>query len=102
MEEEDEIALQTEVEIFSQLDHPNVVKLYEIFDENDFLYLILELMSGGEVIYTRIFSNHMNSYSIELSKRSTTQKRKHLTLLDQLSMRSDTVTLWVSSIEISR
>lgn len=49
LEEDDEIALQTEVEILSQLDHPNVVKLYEIFDEKDFLYLVLELMTGGEV-----------------------------------------------------
>jgi calcium-dependent protein kinase len=32
------------------MDHPNVVKLYEIFDEDDFMYLVLELMSGGEVI----------------------------------------------------
>jgi serine/threonine protein kinase len=31
------------------MDHPNVVKLYEIFDEDDCMYLVLELMSGGEV-----------------------------------------------------
>ena len=49
MEEEDEISMQSEVEIFSQLDHPNVVTLYEIYDEKDYLYLVLELMSGGEV-----------------------------------------------------
>lgn len=49
MEEEDEIALQTEVDILSQLDHPNVVKLYEIFDEREVMYLVLELMTGGEV-----------------------------------------------------
>jgi calcium/calmodulin-dependent protein kinase I len=49
LEEEDEIALQTEVDILSQLDHPNVVKLYEIFDERDVMYLVLELMTGGEV-----------------------------------------------------
>jgi calcium/calmodulin-dependent protein kinase I len=49
LEEEDELALQTEVEILSQLDHPNVVKLYEIFDEPECMYLVLELMLGGEV-----------------------------------------------------
>ncbi len=49
LEEDEEMALQSEVDILSQLDHPNVVKLFEIFDEGDFLYLVLELMSGGEV-----------------------------------------------------
>ena len=43
------MALQSEVDILSQLDHPNVVKLFEIFDEGDFLYLVMELMIGGEV-----------------------------------------------------
>jgi len=43
------MALQSEVDILSQLDHPNVVKLYEIFDEGHVLYLVLELMTGGEV-----------------------------------------------------
>jgi calcium/calmodulin-dependent protein kinase I len=51
--EDDELALQTEVDILSQLDHPNVVKLYEIFDEKDVMYLVLELMTGGEVFVLR-------------------------------------------------
>lgn len=49
MEEDDEIALMTEVEILSQLDHPNAVKLYEVFDMQDQLFLVMELLSGGEL-----------------------------------------------------
>jgi calcium/calmodulin-dependent protein kinase I len=33
----------------SQLDHPNVVKIWEIFDEEDHIYLVLELLKGGEL-----------------------------------------------------
>ena len=49
LEEDEELMLQQEVDILSQLDHPNVVKLFEIFDEGACLYLVMELMSGGEV-----------------------------------------------------
>jgi calcium/calmodulin-dependent protein kinase I len=49
LDEDDEIALQTEVEILSQSDHPNVVRLYEIFDETDYMYLVMEIMTGGEL-----------------------------------------------------
>jgi calcium/calmodulin-dependent protein kinase I len=55
LEEDDELALQTEVDILSQLDHPNVVKLFEIFDEKDFMYLVLELMTGGEVTTAALY-----------------------------------------------
>jgi len=52
--------LQTEVDILSQLDHPNVLKIYEIFDEEDFIYLVLELLAGGE-LFDRIVQKE--SYS---------------------------------------
>ena len=32
-----------------EIDHPNVVKLIEIYDEGAVLYLVMELMSGGEL-----------------------------------------------------
>jgi serine/threonine protein kinase len=49
LEEDDEQALMQEVDILSQLDHPIVVKLFEIFDETNTLYLVMEIMTGGEV-----------------------------------------------------
>lgn len=49
LEEDDEIQLQAEIDILSQLDHPNVLKIIEIFDEEDCIYLVLELLGGGEL-----------------------------------------------------
>ena len=73
------MALQSEVDILGQLDHPNVVKLFEIFDEGDFLYLVMELMIGGEVL---AISLKMCSCLIESSRRSITQRRRLLMRLD--------------------
>eukprot|EP00055_Hartaetosiga_balthica_P013557 m.70195 g.70195 ORF g.70195 m.70195 type:complete len:579 (+) comp8301_c0_seq1:195-1931(+) len=38
-----------EVRILKKLDHPNIVKLYEVHDTPSKLYLIMEYASGGEV-----------------------------------------------------
>jgi serine/threonine protein kinase len=49
LNEEDQMALQNEIEILKQVDHPNIVKLYDIFEDDDNYYLVMELMTGGEV-----------------------------------------------------
>jgi serine/threonine protein kinase len=98
LEEDDEMALQSEVDILSQLDHPNVVKLFEIFDEGDFLYLVLELMNGGEVYFFLLKIS--NSCSIESSRRNTIQKKRLLIPSDHLLMQLDTAIAWELSTEI--
>lgn len=39
-----------EVQIMSEMDHPNIVRLHEIFETDDNLYLIMELCTGGELL----------------------------------------------------
>lgn len=38
-----------EVTIMKKIDHPNIVKLYEVIDSQKTLYLVMEYASGGEV-----------------------------------------------------
>jgi calcium/calmodulin-dependent protein kinase I len=49
MSEEDKISLETEIEILMQIDHPNIVRLLEVFDEEDHWCLVMELMEGGDL-----------------------------------------------------
>jgi len=51
-------SLQLEAEILSQVDHPNVVKTYEIYDEANYLYIVMELMTGGELFDRIVEKDH--------------------------------------------
>lgn len=44
-----------EINIMIKLDHPNIIKLYEIYETTDYIYLIMELCSGGE-LFDRIIT----------------------------------------------
>lgn len=37
------------MEILKNLDHPNIVKLYELYQDEKFYYLITEFLPGGEL-----------------------------------------------------
>ncbi len=49
MSDEDKISLETEIEILMQIDHPNIVRLLEVFDEEDHWCLVMELMEKGDL-----------------------------------------------------
>ena len=40
---------KNEIELLRKMDHPNIIKLYEIFESERSLYLIMEECKGGEV-----------------------------------------------------
>jgi len=42
-------SVRTEVNIMRQIDHPNIVHLYEIFEDEKHLYMILDLCDGGDL-----------------------------------------------------
>jgi len=44
--------LRNEVEILRNLDHPNIVKAYETYDNSKQIFMIMELCSGGD-LYAR-------------------------------------------------
>lgn len=46
---EDVSSLQEEVDVLGSIDHPNVIKLYDFFEEKKMYYMVIELMEGGEL-----------------------------------------------------
>jgi len=42
-------SFMAEVELLKELDHPNICKLYEVFEDRDSIFLVMDLCSGGEL-----------------------------------------------------
>lgn len=64
---EDEQALKDEIDVLSELKHSNIIRLYDVFEEKEFYYLITEKMLGGE-LFDRIVQK---SYYNEKEARDT-------------------------------
>jgi hypothetical protein len=50
MEAADVEALHVEIIVMSRLNHPNIVRLYETYQESEYYYMVTELMMGGELL----------------------------------------------------
>ena len=64
---EDETALKDEIAVLTELKHPHIIRLYDVFDEKDFYFLVTEQMMGGE-LFDRIVQK---SYYNEKEARDT-------------------------------
>ena len=60
MSDEDKLSMQTEIEILKSLDHPNIVQLRDVFEDERHWCLVMELMQGGE-LFDRILEQEQFS-----------------------------------------
>lgn len=42
-------AIEEEVGILTKLDHPNIVKYFETYVDEKYIYLVMEYIGGGEL-----------------------------------------------------
>lgn len=50
------LRIRDEAAIMSQIDHPNCIKLHEVYERGNHIYLVMELALGGELLARRIDS----------------------------------------------
>lgn len=60
-----------EIDIMRQLDHPNIVRLFEVFQDEKRFYLVTELCNGGELFD-------------EITKRSHFSEQDAATIIKQV------------------
>jgi hypothetical protein len=58
-----------EIDILKEMRHPNIIRLYDTFDEKEYYYLVTEKMMGGE-LFDRIVQK---SYYNEKEARDTSR-----------------------------
>jgi len=73
-------SLKTEVKILMKVRHPNIVQLQDVFEDDEKVYLVIELMDGGE-LFDRICSDFPSGYS---EKESSTMIKKCLEAVQYL------------------
>ena len=49
LKEDEIVSLKEEVAVLRKIDHPNIIKLYDFFEEPNMFYMVTELMEGGEL-----------------------------------------------------
>mmetsp|Transcript_83966 Transcript_83966/g.216104 ORF Transcript_83966/g.216104 Transcript_83966/m.216104 type:complete len:776 (+) Transcript_83966:188-2515(+) len=70
--------LLREISIMKTLDHPNIVKLYETFEDDDHLYLILELCEGGDVLDRLLQKKQMAEHHAAIITRTVLMTLNYL------------------------
>lgn len=48
--------LKSEIVILKTADHPNIVRLYEIYEDDKYIHLVMELCTGGDLLDFLIYN----------------------------------------------
>jgi len=58
-----------EVEIMKMMDHPNIVKLFEFFEDEKYCYMIMELSDGGDLFDRIVQEAHFSEVHAQIMMR---------------------------------
>ena len=57
---EAEVALKDEIALLTELQHKHIIRLYDVFEEPQFYYLVTEKMMGGELFDRVVQKSYYN------------------------------------------
>jgi len=60
LDKEETIGLEEEIRLMLQVDHPHIVKMYEVFISKKNVYLVMELLEGGEMFDRIVTEKHFS------------------------------------------
>ena len=66
LDEADLEGLKNEVAIMQQVDHPNIVNYYETYDDKQYIYLVMEFCTGGDLLDKVIGEDEGGEYMSEM------------------------------------
>lgn len=69
--------MRREINILRTLDHPNIIKLYDVFEGQRHLHLVTELCTGGELFDRIIARGHYSEADAAILVRKITDAVKH-------------------------
>ncbi|EZG43634.1 protein kinase domain protein [Gregarina niphandrodes] len=49
--------IESEIQSLKSLDHPNIIKVYDVYDTEDYVYILMEYCNGGEL--TKLINDSM-------------------------------------------
>ncbi|CAG9326259.1 unnamed protein product [Blepharisma stoltei] len=72
--------LRTEIEILVQVDHPNIIRLIETYEDEKFIYIVMEYCSGGELFAKIIEAGHFDENQSKFLLKKILMAVNHLHL----------------------
>ena len=64
MNEQDKLQLQREIECLKNIDHPNILKIYEYFEDKVECKIVTELCEGGELFHSILQKKSFNEKQV--------------------------------------
>ena len=54
--------LKREIEVLKICQHPNIIRFYDVFENSDFIYIVMEYLKGGD------FFNYLESKNFKITE----------------------------------